>query len=84
MNPSRKNTINLISNIKFLKNRYEYNQQEIERFTSKEEYQQTIQHYDKLIEKLNQELSSLPIGFRYKGVFYIKNTWLSQLKFDSY
>lgn len=82
MNPSRKNTINLISNIKFLKNRYEYNQQEIERLTSKGEYQQIIQHYDKLIEKLNQELSSLPIGFRYKGVFYTKSIWLSQPKFE--
>ena len=84
MNLSRKNTINLISNINFLKNKYKYNQQEIERLVGKQEYEHIIQHYNKLIDKLNQQLLSLPIGFRYKGVFYIKNTWLSQPRFDKY
>jgi hypothetical protein len=47
-----------------------------------QEYERTIQHYDKLIEKLTEELLSLPIGYRYKGVFYIKNSYTLPATFE--
>lgn len=84
MHISRKETSNLLSNIKFLKNKYEYNQREIVRLTSQQEYEKNIQHYDKLMEKLKEEILSLPIGFRYKGVFYIKNTWKYSTQFEKH
>ena len=64
---SRKNINATISTIIFLKNRYEYASNEIQRVTSKVEYEHTIKHFDKLIANLNQELKSLPIGYRYTG-----------------
>ena len=72
---SRKYVNALIYSIKFLKNRYEYTSNDIQRVTSKAEYEQTIQHFDKLIANLNEELKTLPIGFRYTGVFYVKNSY---------
>ncbi len=75
MGKSRKYIADLLSSVKFQKNKYEYIQKEITRLMGQQEYERTIQHYDKLIEKLNEELLSLPIGYRYKGVFYIKNSY---------
>ena len=49
---SRKNINSTISNIIFLKNRYEYSSNEIQRVTSKVEYEQTIKHFDTLIANL--------------------------------
>ncbi len=84
MSKSRRFVSDLLSSIKFLKNKYEYAQKEIIRLMSQDEYEQTIKHYDKLIERLNDELLSLPIGYRYKGVFYIKNTYTIPITFEKH
>ena len=72
---SRKYLYSTILSIESLKNKYEYAEKDIKRATSQDEYEQTIQHYDKLIANLNKELMLLPIGYRYTGTFYIKNSY---------
>lgn len=72
---SRKYIYNTILNIESLKRKYVYTAKHIIRATSQSEYEQTIKHYDKLIENLKKELFLLPIGYRYTGVFYIKNSY---------
>ncbi len=72
---SRKYLYSTLLNIKSLKNKYEYAAKDIKRATSQDEYEQTINHYDKLIANINKELLLLPIGYRYTGIFYIKNTY---------
>ena len=72
---SRKHLYTTISSIQFVKNRYEYASNDIQLATSKDEYEQTIKHYDQLIENLNKKLRSLPLGYRYTGAFYIKNSY---------
>ncbi len=82
MSKSRKYIADLLSSVKFQKNKYEYIQKEITRLMGQQEYERTIQHYDKLIAKLNEELLSLPIGYRYKGVFYIKDSYTLPATFE--
>ena len=72
---SRKYLYSTILSIGSLKNKYEYAEKDIKRATSQDEYEQTIKHYDKLIANLTKELMSLPIGYRYTGIFYIKNSY---------
>ena len=72
----------MISNIKFLKHKYENSKNDIIRLTSHTEYEQTIKHYDAIIEKLSTELIALPIGYRYIGIFYIKNSYTVPAKFE--
>ena len=81
---SRKYLYSTISSIKFLKSRYEIVSKDIQRVTSKEEYDQTIEHLDKLITNLNKELISLPIGYRYAGIFYIKNSYSIPATFEKH
>lgn len=75
MSGSRKYIDGLISSIKFIKNKYEYIKKEVVRLTSQDDYEKIMEHYDKILIQLNQELISLPIGFRYKGTFYIKSSY---------
>lgn len=84
MNNSRKHIDGLISSVKFIKNKYEYIKKEVVRLTSQDDYEKTIEHYDKLLSMLNQELSSLPIGFRYTGTFYIKNSYTIPATFEKH
>lgn len=72
---SRKHLYSTILNIESLKRKYGYASEDIIRVTGQGEYEQTIKHYDKLIENLNKELLLLPIGYRYVGVFYMKNSY---------
>jgi len=72
---SRKYLYSTILSIGSLKNKYEYAEKDIKRATSQDEYEQTIKHYDKLIANLTKELMSLPMGYRYTGIFYIKNSY---------
>ena len=81
---SRKHIDATVSSIEFVKSRYESVSKDIQRVTSPEEYDQTIKHFDKLISNLNEELKSLPIGYRYTGVFYIKNSYTIPATFEKY
>ena len=47
-------------------------------------YEQTIKHYDKVITNLNEELLLLPIGYRYTGIFYIKNSYTVPATFEKH
>ena len=49
---SRKHLHNTRSSIEFLKSKYEYASEEIQRATSKDEYERTIKHFDKIIANL--------------------------------
>lgn len=81
---SRKYLYSTILNIESLKRKYEYAAKDIIRATSQNEYEQTIKHYDKLIVSLNKELLLLPIGYRYTGVFYIKNSYNIPATFEKH
>ena len=74
----------LMCNVKSLKSKYEDLKKEIIGLTSQQEYEQTLQHYDKLITKFKDELLTLPIGYRYTGVFYIKNSLTIPAVFEKY
>ena len=81
---SRKHIYATVSSIEFVKSRYESVSKDVQRTTSPEEYDQTIKHFDKLIANLNEELQSLPIGYRYAGIFYIKNSYTIPATFQKY
>ncbi len=81
---SRKYVYSIISSMEFLKSRYESASKDIQRATSKDEYDQTIKHLDKLVANLNKELISLPIGYRYTGIFYIKNSYNISAAFEKH
>ena len=81
---SRKYLYSTILNIESLKRKYEYAAKDIIRATSQNEYEQTIKHYDKLIVSLNKELLLMPIGYRYTGVFYIKNSYNIPATFEKH
>lgn len=84
MSKSRKYINSVISNIQFLKHKYENVKEDIIRVTSQIEYQRTIEHYDTLIAKLSDELLSLPIGYRYTGRFYIKKPYSIPIVFEEH
>ena len=84
MSKSRKHTNAVISNIKFLKYKYENAKSDIIRLTSRAEYEETIKHYDSLIEQLSKELFSLPIGYRYIGKFYLKKPYTFPAVFEEH
>ena len=81
---NRKYIYSTILNLESLKRKYEYAVKDIVRATSQDEYEQTIKHYDKLLENLNKELLLLPIGYRYTGVFYIKNSYNIPATFEQH
>ncbi|MGI9215196.1 MAG: hypothetical protein ACR2HS_06115 [Gammaproteobacteria bacterium] len=81
---NRKYIYSTILNIESLKRKYEYTAKDIIRATSQDEYEQTIKHYDKLIASLNKELLLLPIGYKYTGVFYIKNSYNIPATFEKH
>ncbi len=81
---NRKYIYSTILNIESLKRKYEYAVKDIVRATSQDEYEQTIKHYDKLIANLNKELFLLPIGYRYTGLFYIKNSYNIPATFEKH
>ena len=85
MNYSRKDISSLKYTISSIKNRYEYIKKEVIETTTEEEYAKTLEHYDQLLDKFTQKLISLPIGFRYNGVFYIKRSYpVVPATFDRY
>ena len=81
---SRKYLYSTISSIEFVKVRYESASKDIQRVTSKEEYDQTIKHFDTLIANLNKELTTLPVGYRYIGILYIKNSYTIPATFEKH
>lgn len=81
---SRKYLYSTISSIEFVRARYEIASKDIQRVTSKEEYDQAIKHFDTLIANLNKELKSLPVGYRYTGIFYIKNSYTIPATFEKH
>ena len=84
MNKSRKHVKNLLSSVQSLKNKYENNKDDIVQLTSHDEYEQTTKHFDNLISKLSNEVQSLPIGYRYTGIFYLKKPYVLPVTFEKY
>lgn len=79
---SRKYIDSVISNIKFIKSKYENSKNDIIRLTDQKGYENTIDHYNFLIAKLSEELQSLPIGYRYTGKFYFKKPYTIPVVFQ--
>ena len=83
-NKSRKQVLNLLSNVKALKTRYEHLYKELAYLIPPQEHQQSIKNYDRIIEQLTEELKTLPVGFRYKGTFYLKNSYKFPATFEQH
>ncbi len=83
-NKSRKHVSQLLSNVKSLKDRYEQQYKEIGYLIPQEEYEQSIKNYDRIISRLNEELQALPVVYRYKGIFYIKNSYTIPATFEKH
>ena len=83
-NKSRKHVLNLLSNVKALKTKYEHLYQDLEYLISPQEYQQSIKIYDRIIEQVSEKLKALPVGFRYKGAFYLKNSYKFPATFEQH
>ncbi len=45
-------------------------------------YQKVKAHCGNLVDKLKAEAKSLPIGFRYKGTFYIRKAYTTPIAFE--
>jgi len=84
MSKSRKYINGVMSNIKFLKSKYENSKEDIIRLTNQAEYERTIKHYNNLIEQLLEELLALPIGYRYTGKFYLKKPYVLPVVFTEH
>lgn len=72
MQKSRKYICDVLQGTKSLKNRHEYLQKDFVRTSGQESHDATMKYYDSLIDKLTQEIESLPIGYRFTGTFYVK------------
>lgn len=81
---SRKYVNNLLSNVQTLKHKYEYEKKVIVELTSETEYQQTMEHFDNLITKLTEKVRTLPIGYRYRGKFFLKIPYNYPVKFSEH
>ena len=68
--------------LEHLKSRYESYEQDVARLLSVDEFQKTIAHFDKLLEKMAEEVVTLPIGYRYSGIFYIKSPYKYPVEFE--
>lgn len=80
----RKDLNRLLYNIKTLKEKYKMYKDYIISLNYALEYENTVKHFDDLVIKLNSELSKLPIGFRYNGRFFIKNSHPISIEFKEY
>lgn len=65
-----------------LKNKHEYLQKEFISVSGQESYDLTMKYYDGLIGKLAQEIESLPIGYRFTGIFYVKISYRSTTELE--
>tara|TARA_B110000091_G_scaffold188887_1_gene210998 strand:- start:1327 stop:1776 length:450 start_codon:yes stop_codon:yes gene_type:complete len=84
MHNSRKNTIDALHSALFLKNRHEQLKEIFSNLTGEKSYKETIKYYDDLIISLKEKINTLPIGFRYEGIFYIKIPYTVETKFNKY
>lgn len=71
----RKHVRETINNVKSLKDRHEYLEKELVRLEGQASFDAMGKFYDDALDKLSQELYSLPIGNRYTGIFYIKKPY---------
>ena len=84
MNKNRKQISQLLFNVKLLKDRYEQQYKDLSSLIPQEEYEQTVKNYDRIIIRLNEELLALPIGYRYTGIFYIRNAYTIPATFEKH
>lgn len=70
MQKSRTALLNLINQVKQIKQRYIAISKDVLILSDKTQYDRTIAHYDNLITELEKEVNTRPIGYRYTGVYY--------------
>lgn len=71
-----------LNSIKMLKRKHESFEQEFIRLAGQKSYDKTKQFYDDIISKLTEEISLLPTGYKYTGVFYIKSAYVTPTTFE--
>ena len=81
---SRKNIIESLHSVRSLKHKHERWKNIFIKTSGEKAFQECVNYYDELTEKLNEKIVTLPIGFRYIGVFYIKNSYAYEVEFTKY
>ncbi len=81
MQKSRRDVINFLSSVETLKRQYVYMAKNIIQSTCLVDYEHTVKHYENLIERLTEEVKTLPIGHRYTGTYYIKKPYTIPVEF---
>ena len=69
---NRKKVSDKLHGLKHLKEMHKSFEKELIRVSGIDSYQQMAAYYDDVIQKLQEEKYSLPIGHRYTGTFYVK------------
>ena len=82
MQKSRTNSINLLTTIKYSKDRYVYMEKDIISLSNQAEYNRVVEHYDNLIMALTKHIQALPIGYRYTGIYYLKKPYTMPAEFE--
>ncbi len=82
MQKTRADIINLLASIKHTKERYVYFAKEFILLSNEAEYNRTVEHYDHLILALTKEIQTLPIGYRYTGIYYLKKPYSMPAEFE--
>lgn len=84
MQDTRKNTLETLDAVYHLKNKHHRFKNDFVSLLGEESFNHSIHYYDDLIEKLKIKVNSLPVGFRYTGIFYIKKPYSTEISFEKY
>lgn len=84
MEKSRSDFTSLRASIEYNKDKYVFLKDKIISLSTQSEYDRTIKHYDDLIEALEKEIKTLPIGYRYTGTYYIKKPYIIPAEFEEH
>ena len=82
MKKTRSNFRNLLTSIKYIQEAYVSKGKDIMELSNQAEYDRTIKHYDDLITSLTKELQTLPIGYRYTGMYFLKKPYTMPPEFE--
>jgi len=63
------------SRIDMIRHRLECLKDNLLLIASEEEYQKHYRFFEKILKKLSHEIESMPAGYRYQGVYYIKEPY---------
>ena len=82
MNRTRRYLRDMQYSMESIKIRNEYLKEEFIKLSGEKEYKKLINIYDTAIAKLAKEMESLPVGYRYTGIFYVKVPYSMPIEYE--